>query len=438
MARIEAGTPNAADFDLAERQRDIAQRLRQALIDDCLGHLDLQAPASRLSGGEARRVVLIGALLGDADFLILDEPSNHLDRPARQALYRLLSTWPRGLLVISHDRTLLDGMERIVELTPQGLHSHGGNYSFYHQAREAEQLARQAALDHARTERKRGERELQLQRERQQRRSARGKRSAHEGNQARILLDAQKERSQVSSGKFNRQVTQQREQLANAVHDAAHELMETQQIALHHSDARLPDGKRVLSIEELALPFGNLAPLNLSIDGPQRIAISGPNGSGKSTLLKVIAGLLPASAGSCQTSVAMGYLDQGLGHLNPGRSALELLREANPSLGEGEARTRLAHIGLVADKALHPSGSLSGGERVRLALACALGGDPPAQLLLLDEPENHLDLDALAVLEQGLRNYQGALIVVSHDERFVEQLQITHRLDWPSRAATRR
>lgn len=435
LARIERGESAADDFDIAEGRWDIAQRLQLALRDAALGHVVAQTPAAHLSGGELRRVALIGAWLDDDDFLILDEPTNHLDRTARAALYDRIAARKHGVLVISHDRVLLDRMSRIVELSPRELRSYGGNYRFYRDARDTEHNARKAELDHARTERKRGERERQRQHDQQQRRTATGSRAARDANQAKILLGGQKNRSEISGGKWRHEQERQREQLHDAVRTAAQQFDEDTAIALYGNDSALPEGKSVLHLQGLALPFGTPAPLDLLIDGPRRIAVSGPNGCGKSTLLKVIAGLLPAARGHCRLAVRAQYLDQHLAHLDRARNAVDLLRDAAPALSESDARTRLVHIGLDADRALQPGAALSGGERMKLALACALNATPPAQLLLLDEPDNHLDLISLQALERSLTDYRGALIAVSHDEHFIRALQPTHHLrsngnDW--------
>lgn len=192
LRRIEAGSTDPADFDTVGERWHIRLQLQQALEQHGLGHLQADTPAARLSGGETMRVALIGALLAEADFLILDEPSNHLDQPSRTALIDQLARWPRGLLVISHDRQLLDTMDRIVELAPLGLRSYGGNYTFYAQAKAHEQESAVAELERARLDRRREEQAMRAQRERQEKRQARGARTGQQANQAKILLDRQK------------------------------------------------------------------------------------------------------------------------------------------------------------------------------------------------------------------------------------------------------
>lgn len=430
LARIESGNIAPEDFDAIGDHWDIHQRLRYELERTHLSHLEADTPANILSGGEAMRVSLTGALLSDADFLILDEPSNHLDRPNRQALIEQLQCWPRGLIVVSHDRELLGSMERIVELSSRGLHSYGGNYSFYAEAKAHERQNALQHLDELKLERQRQELAIRKQRVRQERRQARGNRQGKEANQAKILLDRKKERSESSSGTLRRKQTTRRAQLNQRVRDAAHQVENESPITLHTIPITQAAKRRVVDLNGVELPYvaGATRTISLILSGQQRIGVVGPNGCGKSTLLRVFAGQVQPLAGIAKVTPESAYLDQRLERLDPEKTVLEQLQLTNRTATEGDLRMRLAQLGLDAEKIATPSGSLSGGERLKGALACILYADSPPQLLLLDEPNNHLDLPSLQALEIMLRSYQGTLIVVSHEDSFLENLELTDRL----------
>lgn len=381
------------------------------------------------------RLALVGAFLSEADFLVLDEPSNHLDRTHRQALLAQLRRWPRGLLLISHDRELLEGMARIVELSPQGLRSHGGGYSLYAAARAQEQQHAEDQLGQRKLERRREEQRLREQRERQDRRASRGVRQGKEANQSKLLLDRQQERAQGSAGRLQQRQVAARAALDLAVRQAADRLVQAPAITLHGPQGA-EGGELSLSVEDLELPFVRGATRHLDTlrrQGRPRLAITGPNGCGKSTLLRVLAGELAPLRGRASLHPSSGdcgaYLDQRLAGLDPARSVLAQLGERSPRTPESLQRMRLAQLGLDAERIALPSGALSGGERLKAALACALYADAPARWLLLDEPSNQLDLDSLLALETLLRQYPGALLLVSHDERLLASVGLTHRLE---------
>jgi ATPase subunit of ABC transporter with duplicated ATPase domains len=429
LARIEAGSTRQADFDAVGERWDLRQQFRQALARGGLDHVTALTPSLQLSGGEAMRVAVAGALMSGADFLILDEPTNHLDREQRSLLLEQLQRWSGGLLVVSHDRELLESMTRIVELSSLGLRSYGGGYSFYAQASAQERAQAQAELARRKAVRQREERALQAQRERLARRQARGARAADD-NLPAILLGLRKSSAEVNSGKLRTRQDAVREMLSQRVREAAQQVADDEPIVLFAPDSAPPAPDRVAVLSDVVLPHleGAAQHVDMVIARAQRIALVGPNGCGKSTLLKVLAGRVPPQRGRAEVFVETAYLDQRLSTLDARTSILQQLLALSTRVPEGELRVRLALLGLDADRVALPAGLLSGGERLKAALARVLYADRPAQLLLLDEPDNHLDLDSKSALESVLRQYRGALVVVSHDAAFLDAIQPTHRM----------
>lgn len=430
LQRIEAGSVEPADFDIVGECWEIRQRFLSQLQAHGLGHLHPDRPACDLSGGEAMRVALLGAWMAASQLLILDEPTNHLDRASREAFTTQLLKWPHGVLVISHDRKLLGHMSRIVELSSLGLQSYGGGYAFYEQCKTQAREDALRLLEQRKHERRKGEQALGQERERQARRLARGNRAARDANQAPILLGRQKERSEHSSAQLQVRHGAARELLNQRVREAAQEVEDDLAIVLYSPVSQPAHQRQAAGLTDMRLPFAGprSGVLNLTIGARQRIGVVGANGVGKSTLLKVIAGQLMPASGECVVQVPSAFLDQRLADLDPHQSVLEQLLAVNRTTSEGDLRTRLAHLGLDADRLMQPSGLLSGGERLKAAMACVLYAEQPARLLLLDEPGNHLDLVSLRALEKMLRQYAGALVVVSHDAYLLNRLALTHRL----------
>ena len=429
LSNIEAGSIDRADFDLAEGHWLIHQDWARMLADAGLPDWPLAHPAHGASGGELTRVALAGALLQGADGLLLDEPTNHLDARARDWLIEKISAWRGALIVVSHDRRLLDVMGNIVELDGGALSGHAGNYSAWRAQRDRQDAAADAALEHARNERAAGLRALRQQHDAQQQRSARNSRNARDTNQAPILLSAKKANAQAHAGRDHLRRLQAGAALEDAVRLAALRVPAAPGVALALPDTTVPAGRRVLHLEDARPAFPERAqPISLSLAGPFRLAIQGPNGCGKSTLLAMLAGDLPARSGRCDVRVPTAMLDQRASALPAHASLLQTLDTLGAPLSQGELRSRLALLGLGPAQVQAPAATLSGGERIKAALAAALWRKQPAQLLLLDEPTNHLDLASAQALEHALAHYPGAMVVVSHDAVFLEQIGPTHWL----------
>ena len=428
--RIDSGDYQPDDLALLDGYWDIAERLSEAFINATLPPFEPDKPAIELSGGERIRALLCGAFTAGADFLLLDEPTNHLDRQGRAWFYDQLSRYQGGVLVASHDRELLEQVPRILELSASGLRSYGGNYADYQAQRDAEQQAARAALEHAATERKRTRARMQKEHDDSQRRSAKTLRTVDTLNIASFERVKYKGAAKERIGTWKKQHSEQNEALNAAVNKARERVEEDNPVMFTLPGSQIPDGKQVLVLEDLVLPHVPVPPLNLRMDGPMRVALKGPNGCGKSTLLKTLLGEIAPRSGTCKVSVSCAYLDQHLSRLDLSQSVMTHLNLSHTPLEEGVLRTRLAQLQLGADKVTLPLAELSGGERLKAALACVLWRAEATQLLLLDEPTNHLDLASVQAIEAALAGFLGALLVVSHDEAFLRGLTLTHEWVW--------
>ena len=426
LDRIERG--EGSDDDLAEADWTLPARLEAALAEVGMAGLHPARPADSLSGGQVTRVRLAALLAAEPDMLLLDEPTNNLDAEAKALVARVLGGWRGGAVVVSHDRALLRGMDRIVELSGLGARVYGGGWDAYAERREAERAAAARDLDVAERATRQVEREVQAAREIKQRRDAAGKRTALKGGQPRIVLGGMAERAENSGGRASHLADRQRAEASEALEQARAKVERLKTLNLDLPSSGLAAGKRVLAFEDVgfAWPDGMavLGGVSFDITGPQRLAVTGPNGAGKTTLLRLAVGDLEPTAGKVVRGGRIALLDQRTAILGEDETILSAYRRLNPQGDDNACRAMLARFLFRADAALKPVAALSGGERLRAGLACVLGSVTPPQLLVLDEPTNHLDLDSIAAIETALAAYDGALLVVSHDADFLAAVRV--------------
>ena len=428
LRRAEAGEATAADLEVADWT--LETRMISALARVGLdAEPDMRLAA--LSGGQRTRTGLAALVFSAPDFLLLDEPTNNLDRDGRQAVLDLLSGWRGGAIVVSHDRELLEVMDAIVELTSLGAMRYGGNWSHYRQRKALELSAAQADLADAEKRISDAARAAQVTAERKARKDSAGQKTAAKGGAPRILLGAMKNRSENAGGDNARLAERRRAEAVETAAEARERIEILQPLSMFMPPTGLPASRTVLQIDRVTAGYHDrpvIRDFSLNLTGPQRVTIAGPNGSGKTTLLALITGKLKPWTGTVRVTDRFALLDQSVSLLDPSLSIRDNFRRMHPQADENSCRAALARFMFRADAALQIVFTLSGGQMLRAGLACVLGGSTPPDLLILDEPTNHLDIDSIEAVEAGLRAYDGALLVVSHDEAFLEAINMTRRI----------
>ncbi|WP_049573113.1 ABC-F family ATP-binding cassette domain-containing protein [Nocardiopsis sp. SBT366] len=426
---IEAGDASEQHFETVGDDWDIEERTLATLGSLGLGGIGLDRSVGQLSGGETVLLRLATVLLERPDVLLLDEPTNNLDLVARCRLYETVETWRSGsLVVVSHDLELLERVDRIAELRTGSVTVYGGGWTAYQEALAVQQEAAERTLRAADADVRRQKRELEETQVKLARRQRTAKKAAIDGGIPKIVQGALKRAAQESAGKLRGthedrldEARERREEAADAVRDDAEIRVE-----LPHTE--VPNGRDVLSLRGVRPRFGRLVSGDLLVRGPERIALVGRNGAGKTTLLRAVAGQESPVEGEVDVSVPVRFLPQRLDVLDESLSVAENVSDAAPGVSAQHIRAQLARFLFKGNRAAQVAGTLSGGERFRAALAATMLASPAPQLLMLDEPTNNLDLSSVRQLTNALEAYQGALLVASHDLRFLESIGITRWL----------
>ena len=448
LRAIESGDADPRHFDAVGSDWDIEARAHAALAEAGLVPDMLDRSVGQLSGGEAVLTAIAGIRLLGASIALLDEPTNNLDREARARLHDMVRSWRGALVVVSHDTALLDLMDDTAELYANELSTFGGPYSEWRAwldaeqgaARDAERAARQALK---REKRQRIEAETTISR-----RAAMGQKAQLEKRVPPIVAGNLKRAAQVSAGKLRGEKADREASAREALDTAERRVRDDDIVKIDLPDPGVPAGRRIATLGD--------GERSWIIQGPERVALIGPNGAGKTTLLEKLVGSDtdpepfagpptddegqgPEDPGSTagrsptvlQTARAelhtdrVGYLPQRVDGLDDAASVLDNVAPSAPSVTIVELRNRLARFLIRGAAVERPVGTLSGGERFRVALARLMLADPPPQLLVFDEPTNNLDLDTVDQLVDAIAAYRGAVLIVSHDDAFLERLGVS-------------
>lgn len=426
LQKIAGGDCDPKWFDAVGDNWDIKNQLLEELASLGLP-LDLDLKCNRLSGGELSRLRLWSLFNQTPDILILDEPTNHLDTKGRKWLIEQIDSFEGKVLLVSHDRDLLRNTRQIWELSSLGLTQYGGNYDFFVEQKKNQVTSIEKQLKTISKQQMHLEQQTQRNKEKADKRNSQGNKVRARGGQPKILLNGKRSSAESSAqhrskNENHRQImlTKHRQQLLEK-----HEVLKTQKL---HITGSKQSAKTLLRIIEGELPFGNSISINITVTNSSKLHLIGDNGSGKSTLLKVLKRELALRSGELRANGPVFYLDQHFSMLQNELNLLDNLTQMSAGIQETDARTLLSGIGFKRDSVYRKAKTLSGGEKMKLALLI-VSHHPEQPLLLLDEPDNHLDLDSKQLLSTTLNQYLGAFILVTHDAEFASDAGVSEVLE---------
>ena len=380
---------------------------------------------STKSGGQSQQQALNQVFDSGADVLLLDEPTNNLDATARKDFFKKLFSYCGGTVIVSHDRELLNQMDMLLELHNGKLSVFGGNYDFYVALKRQMQESIESKYTDAQKEIARLNATItKAQNTRQHHEAKQQKDKANKSAGSKIAVNALKGKSQETEAKRRKLIQAKlNRQLESCAELSAQLRNDTIKVPL--PNAKVYD-KEIVRLEKVYFSYGEksvLSDFDFTMRTGERVRIIGNNGSGKTTTLKLISGILQPSAGCIKVSGKVAYLNQDLSLLNPNKSVVENISNyANILLHD--AHVIAANFGFRGDASKKKVGVLSGGELLKATLAAVIGSKNQPDLLILDEPTNNLDIKSTLILEDALNQYSGAILIVSHDEMFINNLHI--------------
>ncbi|MCM2280799.1 MAG: ATP-binding cassette domain-containing protein [Bdellovibrionaceae bacterium] len=388
-----------------------------------LEDIDQTLLCSHLSGGQWMRVRLAAVM--HEQFLILDEPSNDLDRDAKKILLNFLREYQHGILLISHDREFLNICNDVLELSNRGIEKCGNGFEIYERQKAWERENSRIDLGRAKRERDRAKADRVLQVERQGKRNRQGKEAGVKTGMSKILIGARKRHAQTTTGKIDSSTMERANDRVKAAAEAFNEIKIDPVMYTDLMASEIPKQKLVAEAQDFNVQFGDKwlykNDLNFSWRGSIRLAIKGANGSGKSTLVKALLGECFKTKGKLKSGKQpVLYLDQRCAILDDSKSVFENARNVT-AMSERDVRNNLAKLLFFGDSVFQEVRSLSGGERLRAALARGLLSKKKPELIIFDEPTNNLDLFNIRFLEGLIADYKGAVVIISHDELFLNK-----------------
>ncbi len=433
--RILDGNSSIEDFMILNDDWDIEKRIFSSLNTWNLKDLDLFQPISQLSGGEKTKVFLSGITIHNPSIILLDEPTNHLDRKGRNQLYDFIQNNSSTLLVVSHDRTLLNLLPYTYELKKDGINSYGGNYEFYKIKKEENLEAIQNQILEKKKELRKSKKTARETIERQQKHNSRGEKLSLKKAAPRITLNTLKDQAEKSTSKLMGVHHDKINDISESISDLRKQISRIKELKLNFEKTNLHQGKILVDAKEINFGYGDSllwpSPLTFQIRSGERIVINGNNGSGKTSLIKIITGQIKPQNGHInRANFECIYIDQEYSIIDNKLSIYEQIQKFN-------SRNLLEHeIKILLNRFLFPketwdkqNENLSGGEKMRLLLCCLQTSNNIPDIFIMDEPTNNLDIQSLEILTTTVKDYHGTILLISHDTYFVSEVGINKIID---------
>ena len=445
---ILSGDASNENFVVLDDDWNIEERSIAALDLWGLGQFTLSYPMNLLSGGEKTRVFLAGMNIHHPSVVLMDEPTNHLDSSGRQRLYDWVEKCRSTLLVVSHDRTLLNLLPEICELEKHQINYYGGNYEFYKEQKTLMQEALQQRIEEK-------EKALRIARkvaretvERRDKQNVRGEKNNIKKGVPRIVLNALQGKSEKSTSKLNSTHQEKAEKLTGERNQLRSSLSPTATLKTDFNSSSLHTGKILVTAKEINFGYHPNSdsndiqdnndfkqqlwqtPISFQLKSGDRLRIEGANGSGKTTLLKLITGQLQPQEGNLtRMEFTYVYLNQEYSIIDDRNSILEQAYAFNNrNLPEHEIKIILNRYLFPASEWDKSCRKLSGGEKMRLAFCCLMISNNTPDMFILDEPTNNLDIQSIEIITATIKNYTGTVIAISHDDYFIQEIGIEQRI----------
>jgi ATPase subunit of ABC transporter with duplicated ATPase domains len=433
ISQITSGNVSNKYLSVLNEDWNIEEKCREAFSLWKINHLSMNQKMNSISGGEKTKVFLAGIFIHKPEITLLDEPTNHLDTKSRNILYDYVSENKNILLIVSHDRVLLDMLNPIFELTENKFNTYGGNYTFYRDIKEQHLRMLFKNLREKEKELKTAKKTARKAIERKNRMDSRGEKK-HKGNIPPVLMHQLKNKAEKSTSKLRELHSDKLKSIQDEISESRKDIPDNDQIKMNFDNTTLYTGKVLVKADKINFRYGyqNLwkDDFSLEIRSGDRLIIDGDNGCGKTTLIKLILGELSPGSGSLELANLNGvYIDQDYSLIKDHYSIYEQAEKYNDgAMPEHEIKIRLSRYLFDRSTWSKPCSSLSGGEKMRLAICCLMIRQHAPDLFALDEPTNNLDIPNIEILTSAIGNYKGTLIVISHDKKFLEDIGINRKI----------